>query len=341
MLGAFLYVLLLDFGPLGSSLSVNEQKEISNTTALSISDLSYHVTHTATPLGTGKSPTGRQAGSITKPPNPFGTGVCWYAGMGLPNIGCDESNVWTTIDRLAVLSTSLLPEECVLWNKTCGGDRTYAAEQFFNTTRYQLFLNSCFLDNESDVCRNLETEERLAEFQMMKDWMRTQECWSDLLEYDRRHNITPEDVTHKDFCCDTCHMGVENVDVYYWPDPNADTSCLSIVGDTINPPAHGGTTIQIGEVIGVHWECMAATGSSYITTATITTMGSLSMKQTLIDPWGPALCITASTASARPRSSPGLNATLQARAHTLVIPRTLANVSVLPSSTLVTDGFTL
>jgi len=305
------------------------------------SNQTYSVMPPSAAPGTGQAPTLRQSSTVTKPPDPFGTGVCFYAGYGLPNIGCDGPEVWTTIDGSTPLTASLLNDECVLWNSSCTGNKTSAIEGFFNTIRDELFFNSCFMDNTSEECRRLETADRLSEYQTIKDWMHTSACWSDFLEYDTWHQISPENVTAVKSCCEKCHMAAENVDVYFWPSPEADTSCLSIVGDTVNPPDHGGTTDQYN---GVYWGCTAATpvsGSTFITTATITTMQSLSIKQTLIDPWGPQPCIETTRASSATIPTYASDATLRARGHSLILPHSVTNVTGLPLSTVVTAGFTL
>lgn len=53
-------------------------------------------------------------------------------------------------------------------------------------------------------------------------------------------------------CCGGCDFGADKVDVYYWPDPLADTSCLSIIGSQISDVADGATTDSMGSL---YWGC--------------------------------------------------------------------------------------
>ena len=42
-------------------------------------------------------------------------------------------------------------------------------------------------------------------------------------------------------CCGVCETNVDNVEIYYWPKPDVNTSCLSIIGDSIRPIDFGAT----------------------------------------------------------------------------------------------------
>ena len=73
--------------------------------------------------------------------------------------------------------------------------------------------------------------------------------------------------------CGTCNVGGPNVDVYYWPQTSANTSCLSIIGPTASPPLAGATTSN-----GVtYW------GSPM--TMMLTTINGITFKMPLDDPW--------------------------------------------------------
>ena len=52
--------------------------------------------------------------------------------------------------------------------------------------------------------------------------------------------------------CGPCTIWEFGVEIYYWPDPLADTSCLSIIGPDNVPVDHGATTDAAGEV---YWGC--------------------------------------------------------------------------------------
>ena len=73
--------------------------------------------------------------------------------------------------------------------------------------------------------------------------------------------------------CGTCIVGGPNVDVYYWPQTRANTSCLSIIGPTASPPLAGATTSN-----GLtYW------GSPE--TMILTAINGITFKMPLQDPW--------------------------------------------------------
>lgn len=51
------------------------------------------------------------------------------------------------------------------------------------------------------------------------------------MEPDRYHVIEAANGS----CCDVCYTFVDNVDIYYWPEPDVNMSCLSIIGNSIKP----------------------------------------------------------------------------------------------------------
>lgn len=51
-------------------------------------------------------------------------------------------------------------------------------------------------------------------------------------------------------CCGNAIIKAQNVDIYHWPEPGADTSCLSIVGNSVNSLYYG-ATMGTGRHIGV------------------------------------------------------------------------------------------
>ena len=156
-------------------------------------------------------------------------------------------------------------------------------------------------------------------------------------------NVVEEDLFLNQTCCDDCQVGADQVDVYYWSNPNANTSCLSIVGNGNSDLAVGATT----DPSGVYWACtswlfsqgLPGHGSPLIVkTAELTTLASMTFRTYLYDPWGESPCenSTASLSSnlnpkIEPRSIP---LSLRRRGHSLIAP----NDSV---STAVLSGFTL
>ena len=50
--------------------------------------------------------------------------------------------------------------------------------------------------------------------------------------------------TTRPLSCGVCQVGGPNVDDYYWPQANPNTSCLSIIGPTPSPPMAGATMLN-------------------------------------------------------------------------------------------------
>ena len=73
--------------------------------------------------------------------------------------------------------------------------------------------------------------------------------------------------------CGACNVGGPNVDVYYWPQASANTSCLSIIGPSASPPL-AGATISNGLT---YW------GSPE--TMVLTAINGITFKMPLEDPW--------------------------------------------------------
>ena len=96
------------------------------------------------------------------------------------------------------------------------------------------------------------------------------------------------------------------MDLYYWPELDADLSCLSIIGESVRPLDYGATTALIpayySDYIVIYWGCESTLahpfemeGFTSSTTmymiAEITTIGSLMVKMSLISPWSSSLCV--------------------------------------------------
>lgn len=69
--------------------------------------------------------------------------------------------------------------------------------------------------------------------------MESPQCESSQLEWE---NGVVDKIN--DHCCTKCDLEVRDVDVYYWPDPAADTSCTSIIGKSVNPVDYGAKTVS-------------------------------------------------------------------------------------------------
>ena len=162
-----------------------------------------------------------------------------------------------------------LRDQCLLWDDICSGNETLAIEEFFNQTQGFLYNNICFTaDGYGSVqsnCTTQNTPARFAEFSRIKSWMRSSGCivsqsvyqkahptpdtegmQGEKRDFDKRDNSTGRHKIGGGTCCGMCNVEAGNVDVYYWPSPNANDSCLSTIGNSINPPDYGATTDSLG-----------------------------------------------------------------------------------------------
>ena len=137
-------------------------------------------------------------------------------------------------------------------------------------------------------------------------------------------------------------LDVNRVDVYYWPDAHANTSCLSIVGDEISDLAAGATTGKGGTL---YWGCTSlnsdppSVGSQLIvTTAVLTSIASMTFRSYLYNPWLSLPCYTSSTTlsshldpKVRPRET---RPSILPRGHTLVASNESVSTAMLGNFTL-------
>ena len=146
-----------------------------------------------------------------------------------------------------------LKKDCLLWDKTCSGNETEAKDDFFLVDGLKNYLitgnSTCFRDEIG--C----TPEMASQFPKMKSFMRGEEC---ALIQDNQYNRMSENSPFYQpprNCCKACALLGNNVELFYWPDPEADTSCLSIVGDTILPVGYGGTIDDRLGTSKTYWGC--------------------------------------------------------------------------------------
>ena len=268
----------------------------------------------------------------------------------------DPHCTWTGVTKTYAGATAslLLSDECLLWEADCSGNKTAALVDFFGdpdsereATIMLLQENACFVF-PSYNCTGLEPDATLSQFPVIKNWMRSPACISSNIEWASVvGQETYLDPSYPELpCCSTCFISAENVDVYYWPEPGSDTSCLSIIGNVTNPPLYGATTASDG----VYWGCTGLDGS-FVTTATITIFGpGLTVKESLINPWSSLPCGSHIPTSTYPSllslkdkgiSASGSSPRMYARGHTLVPPVNTTDSNGLPVSTVVTAGYTL
>jgi len=301
--------------------------------------------------------------------------------LSCPPGGCDVPVRFSNIQTNPVPTASArsndslaseLRNECVLWDDSCTGNKTAAAIQFFKpqngTSQYLVPGDRCFEEESSDC-----NPEVLSGYGRLKSWMRSPHCKSvrDGLGFGSLNTLSKGagywDVSGN--CCDLgVTFGAGNVDVYFWPDPDADTSCLSIIGNSVYPLEYGATTGTDG---AVYWGCTTqmwgwdshdfgeltyTNGDTYeywgrtraahdfgpvtVTTAIIGAVNDVRFKNYLVNPWSlqpcsePNVAIGASAKGSVP-------AALQARVHTLHPPSFLGKRNNSRASTAVSGTFTL
>lgn len=247
-------------------------------------------------------------------------------------------------------------------------------------------------------CDKYNTPSRMSEFQEMRNWMRSQQCVSAATEWAAmtpgNSNFSNSNFTYasaKDnimssedpdsqmaakldphpynyssgvapSCCGICGINAENVDIYYWPEPDADTSCLSVIGESFRPLEYGATTTEVSlgpteTSTATYWGCNPKTSTFYdpivrgnvtytsaTTTAQITAIGSLLVKVPLIDPWSSPPCLETGAPSQGSSGSIEISdkhAKMHARDHTLIIPSPITRKYDSPVTTVVLENYTL
>ena len=262
-----------------------------------------------------------------------------------------------------------LEQLCVLWNNSCAGNITWARNEFFaNYTADTLTSNQCFLNQPTDPsganklggCYEIESSQRLLRFGQAKKWMRSPQCLSDAAVWSSSVPSLAgllDNFPHADpgvgSCCGKCAVSVQNVDIYYWPEVDVDTSCLDIIGNSSKPLDYGATTTSlVHDLIGrssstviysTYWGCTGR-DSSITTTAYLTQFNSITFKASSYNPWSSPPCPRMAPPSVPGKAyiaARGTHASIRARAHSLIIQPTVIQNNSLPMSTLVLDNFTL
>lgn len=256
---------------------------------------------------------------------------------------------------LIMLPDSELQAPCVLWNDSCSGDKSAARDYFFATLKPDLYANRCFTRPHED-CPKIESPARMSEFQAIQDWMRSPQCFSDNSGYNSMVGM-PTPLQEKHNCCGICGVTGGIVDVYYWPAPNASTSCLGLIGTRINPLTYGATIGhssngynywsgrhgQVESSVPTWWGCTTERGGqlSFMSTAAMTQIDSITFKRYFVNPWSAPSCVGSSLPSPRASGALAPRASIHARAFSLILYNTTSQIGDLPASTAVISGFTL
>lgn len=259
----------------------------------------------------------------------------------------------------AYVAAKIPADICVLWDPSCQGNKTLAAEEFFGPGRVNssgtmsdLLLDPCFNGQGTDAsgtnCTSSLLNPASASFSSAaKSYMREPQCFQDY------KSAYPASSRAIDVCCGTCYIYGPNVDVYYWPDPKADTSCLSIIGSDVIPLDAGAQTDGAGVV---YWAASTNLYDIYVptvTTALITTINGIVVKEAIANPWDASPSITTtrpissmekrSPLSVHPRAfNPlhGREVGMDGNSSSGTRTTAIARASEIPGSIAVSDGFT-
>ena len=228
-----------------------------------------------------------------------------------------------------------LRDVCVLWDNSCTGPKTAAEDEvigdFLAST---LGWNECFIAPTPE-CTTSNPPGRMAAFSSLKDYMRGSECSSLQLASIDAHN-PPGQRQDERSCCETCLVSADRVDILYWLDPKADTSCLSIInnGDILDGASTSANESPIPDL--TYFDCTSfySHTSTVIVLADLMTTGTVTYRYPINNPW--TVGCANSTTSSRPSFSN--TSEVSTSGTTNLHAMTLAERGV---TTLVSDGYTL
>ena len=158
----------------------------------------------------------------------------------------NSSSIWQTWYK----------EQCMLWDKSCKGDQSEALEDFFNNTGslFNIVYNAHCIWSLDPQCKDWELP-RPQRVELL-EWLRSPQCIQSFSKYHSEHpEDTPWTYKVRDFtgfatksmnfktmqtttsgvgCCGQCMLQGGNVDVYYWPSPDVQTTCLPVIGSKLD-----------------------------------------------------------------------------------------------------------
>ncbi|KAL9066628.1 MAG: hypothetical protein Q9161_007458 [Pseudevernia consocians] len=164
-----------------------------------------------------------------------------------------EQALWPSLETY-----NNFPDQCLLWDNQCTGNRTEALDLFFNNsgTLYNVVYGAhCIWSREYECAPWLPSPAVLPDF---LDWLRKPECVQSFYEYHTHHTDQPPwtwsgrifdgwstytidwntvaTTTSSVGCCEQCTILGGNVDVYYWPVSGAKEDCVLTIGSEFNNP---------------------------------------------------------------------------------------------------------
>lgn len=211
-----------------------------------------------------------------------------------------------TVDQYGGVGVPNLETLRVLWNISYTRDVSLARIEFFGATSEALRSNERFQKqptefsepNSLEGCDEIKSRRELLQFGQARAWMRSPQCMSDQAvwkssmpsDYAVDSIYLPNGDPNAAYCCAKCGVSVENVDIYYWPEVDLDTSCLNIIGNSPNTLNYGATTTSnVYNLIGrsssttsfsTYWGCVGQDSS--ITTTAYKTQNQLHHSQSIL-----------------------------------------------------------
>ena len=284
--------------------------------------------------------------------------ICEVGHCASPNPTGATSTVDADVVEPMMIPDADLQADCVLWNSSCTGDKNAAALDFFTRVQPELDSSPCFMSLSAEPdCLKIESPERLKEMSEIKDWMRGDACGTAAASYKSSLHYGTAVLYEDENCCGSCQLVAGTVDVYYWPEANASTSCLDVIGTYVNPLTYGATIDTTGgwnywSIPGpvsltssreTYWGCTVKDGGqlTYMQTAVMGHVDDIIYKEILVNPWSPPACVGSAAATPSPKNgASSQQAQIRARAHSLVQNSTNSNDGS-PVTTAVLSGTTL
>lgn len=291
-------------------------------------------------------------------------GVRTVAGLIISSITSQGWNATNSSTQTASGIEGLIPgyhSFCPLWNSSCTGNQTVAYAQF---QKHRHWVGGSFCtSNDSAPCSldGVTVPQSLRSgVSEMLSFARSPRCY---YLWDEGFDI-PTLPQPSSPCCGPCTFEPTAVDLYYWPEEGANDSCLSIVGNDVHPLEFGATTgtntwvnpygTPVSFEVATYFGCTVLAGfeataqtitvsPSYQTSAVLTSIGTLTYKSPMVNPWSAYPCMSDhSDAPATPQSLP-THQKVVTRLHT-ISKRTLSsayNINETAAYVISQNGHTL
>ena len=250
---------------------------------------------------------------------------------------------------------------CALWNSSCSGDLDTAFNNFEKNVAWS--GDGKFYDCGQDALINagaLPEKSRSLVTQLLT-YAQSPQCTSRYRDiHCPQFSVSSQSQCRASVfpaspCCGACWFEGTVVDLLYWPSEDSDTSCLSVIGNTVHPidqeaitstyldPANNKVTSVV--VYGCTTMSRAPNGSisyEFENTASQLTIGTFRFKVDYWNPWKSHVsCVQSTGATAGSHYSHISAAPIRIRAHSLVnVTRASNKVVEALSRVAVSDGYT-